>query len=57
MCHTGDRDLGLQVGMARDQVIRVHPGVREQPLELVVEARRRLGIGLLIGEPDVGVTV
>ena len=35
--HARDRDGGLQVGVTREEMVRVHPGVSQQLLELVVQ--------------------
>ena len=50
-----DRDLVLEVGRPRDQVVRVHPEVAEHRLELVVQPLLRLLVVGRVAERDVAV--
>jgi hypothetical protein len=48
-----DRDVVPEVGVARDEVVRVHPDVAEQRLELVQQPALGLLVGRLV-DPEIG---
>ena len=55
--HPCDRDGGLEVGMTWNQVVGLHPGVLEQPLQLVVKLLHGLLVRRGVADPHVPVTV